>query len=153
MIYEHIIYSYITQNYIDLCNIHFTGDTYMLLLFDMGTHFSMQYKDERTTIQYGEFTLAMANIDFNELTELINSYLSVFTERFEIATVLGKLKNPSQQTLEKYEKHGILPNALHADIITKIHSVLLGKIYDYLSNAYLSPVQKKIIARLFIEEL
>ena len=125
----------------------------MLLLFDMGTHFSMAFGDERTTIQYGEFALAMANIDFNELTEAITSYLQAFGNRAQSAIMLGQIENPSEELLKKSAKDGILPNALRTDMIVKIHISLLAKIMEILSNAYLSFPQKKIIAKLFVEEL
>lgn len=125
----------------------------MLLLFDMGTHFSMAFGDDRTTIQYGEFALAMANIDLNEVTEVITSYLQDFGNRAQSAIMLGQRENPSAELLIKSAKDGILPNALRTDMIVKIHHSLTLKIIDILNNAYLSFPQKMIIAKLFIKEL
>ena len=96
----------------------------MIYLMDMGTHFEMIYRKQQVVIEYGEYSLALANIDYDGLQKIIQSYLDVFTTQFELATTLGYLEQKHNEKITRYEQYGIYPNAVKLDIIKSINSTL-----------------------------
>lgn len=125
----------------------------MIYLMDMGTHFEMIYKKQRTSIRYGEYTLALANTDFGKMQDKIEEYLDLFTRQFEIATTLGYTEQKHSDTVKKYASYGIYPNAVNEDIVHHINFWLYKPLLQFLDNSYLKKTQLRIITNLIITEL
>lgn len=133
--------------------IYIFGESNMIYLMDMGTHFEMIYKNQRVSIEYGEYTLSLANIDYDGLQQIIQSYLDTFTSQFELATTLGQLNPMYTNIIQKYEQYGIYPNAVKTEVLKKINSTLYKPLIQFLDNGYLNTKQLGIVARLIITEL
>ena len=125
----------------------------MIYLMDMGTHFEMIYRKQRVVIEYGEYSLALANIDFDGVQNTIQSYLDVFTTQFELATTLGYLEPKHADKIGNYKQYGIYPNAVKTDIIKNINSTLYKPLSEFLDNGYLNKKQLKLATMLIISEL
>ena len=125
----------------------------MIYLMDMGTHFDMIYNKQRTSIEYGEFSLALANIDFDSLQNIIQSYLNLFEKQFELATTLGYLNPKHTDSIKKYEQYGIYPNAVKLKVLKTINSTLYKPLFELLDNSYLNKKQLKLITSLILLEL
>ena len=122
----------------------------MIYLMDMGTHFDMIYNKQRTSIEYGEFSLALANIDFDSLQNIIQSYLNLFEKQFELATTLGYLNPKHTDSIKKYEQYGIYPNAVKLKVLKTINSTLYKPLFELLDNSYLNKKQLKLITSLIL---
>lgn len=125
----------------------------MIQLIDTGTHFDMIYNDTHTAIQFGEYALALANINYNEFQKIIESYLEQFTSLFEIATTLNHIKSTHPDTVKKYALHGIYPNSVKLDEIKSLNKQLYKYVLDFLDNGYLNKKQLHIITELILTEL
>lgn len=125
----------------------------MIYLMDMGTHFEMIYRKQRVVIEYGEYSLALANIDFDGVQNIIQSYLDVFTTQFELATTLGYLDPKHTDKIEKYKQYGIHPNAVKSEVIKNINTTLYKPLFSFLDNGYLNKKQLKVITMLILSEL
>lgn len=141
--------------YHEKCNIHaiYKKENNMIYLMDMETHFEMIYEKQHITIDYGEFSLAFANIDFDALQDIIQSYLDLFKKQFELATTLGYLDSKHTSSIKKYEEYGIYPNAVNLDVIKIINDTLYKPLFEFLDNSYLNPKQLKPITSLILMEL
>lgn len=125
----------------------------MIYLMDMGTNFEMIYKNQRVSIEYGEYALSLANINYDGLQQIIQSYLDTFTTQFELATTLGQLDSKHINRIKEYEQYGIYPNAIKEEVIKKINAILYKPLLQLLDNGYLNQKQLRIVARLIIAEL
>lgn len=125
----------------------------MIYLMDMGTHFEMLYKKQRVSIEYGEYALSFANIDYEGLQQIIQTYLDILTSQCELATTLGALSPKHKDKIRKYEQYGIYPNAVKTEVLKKINSTLYKPLIQFLDNGYLNEKQLQIIARLTLTEL
>lgn len=125
----------------------------MIYLMDMGTHFDMAYKKQRVSIEYGEYSLSLANIDYDGFQKIIRSYVDRFTPQFEQAVTLSYLKPSHEDTFKKYEQRGIYPNGVSMDVIKKINATLHKPLMQFLDNGYLNKTQLRIISMLILEEL
>lgn len=125
----------------------------LIYLMDMGTHFEMIDKKKHVLIEYGEYSLSLANIDYDSLQEIIQSYLNTFTTQFELATMLGYLNPKHTDKIMKYEQYGIYPNAVKKEVLEKINETLYKSLIDFLDNGYLNKNQIRLIAMLIISEL
>lgn len=125
----------------------------MIYLMDMSTHFDMLYKKQRVSIEYGEYSLSLANIDYDELQNIIQSYLDTFTLQFELATTLGYLNPKHTDKLKKYEQYGIYPNAVKTEVLDKINLTLQKPLLNFLDNGYLNTRQLKLVTMLVLSEL
>lgn len=125
----------------------------MIYLMDIGTHFDILYKKQRVTIHYGEYALALANINYEKVQDTIKIYIDTFTKQFEIATTLGYIKHTHPDSVAKYKEHGIYPNAVKKEVIQTINRTLYNPLYKLLDNSYLNKKQLDMITRLMLSEL
>lgn len=119
----------------------------------METHFDMIYENKRTSINFGEYALALANIDYDELQNILVQYLDTFTSLFELSTTLGHIQSTHPDAVEKYSSHGIYPNRIQFELIQEIDSQLYKPLYKFLNNSYLNNHQLHIITLLILNEL
>lgn len=125
----------------------------MIYLMDMGTHFDMVYKKNRVSIEYGEYSLSLANIDYDGFQKIIQSYVDRLTPQFEQAVTLSYLDPKHKDIFKMYKQHGIYPDEVSMEVIKKINVTLHKPLMQFLDNGYLNKTQLRIISMLILEEL
>ena len=126
----------------------------MFFLLDTDSHFTLSIGKRNISIEYGQFSLALANVNFDKMQSVVESYVSTFTQSAEIATSLGFLspeKHPD--TFRKYARYGIGANKVDSDTITAITEELHTPISTLLDNGYLNKTQREISVKLILSEI
>lgn len=129
----------------------------MLYLSDMNTHFEMILDGQHIPIQFGEYSLSVANIDYDKLRVFLEDYLRIMIESFNYAHTLSvsEINNWShfKKHKELFEKVGIYPDKISGETIQIIIHMMEAPLYNLLNSGYLNNAQLRVVTQLILSEL
>lgn len=130
-------------------------------MFDLldvgGGGFEIAHGRQHIPIKYGEYSLAIANIDYGKLQVFIEEYLATIIEAFAQAKNLSLL-NPNstrydyKKYINEFSQYGIMPDALSEKTITAIIKEMEKPLFNFLDNGYLNKRQLRIVTLLILSE-
>lgn len=128
----------------------------MLYLSDMNTHFEMILDGQHIPIQFGEFSLSLANINYDKLQVFLEDYLRIMIESSYYAHTLSISESSNWSHFKKhkklFKKAGISPDEISGETIQKIIHMMETPLYDFLDSGYLTNAQLRIVTQLILSE-
>lgn len=130
----------------------------MFDLLDVGSGaFEIVYGRQHIPIKYGEYALAIANIDYDKLQTFIEQYLATIIEAFAQARNLALLNPDStrydyKKYIKEFSQYGIMPNSVSGETIRATIKEMTKPLFNFLDNGYLNKRQLRIVTLLILSE-
>lgn len=131
-------------------------------MFDLldvgGGGFEIVYDRQHIPIKWGEYSLAIANVDYGKLQAFIEEYLATIIEAFAQARNLALLNPDStrydyEKYISEFSQYGIEPDSVSRKTIRAIIKEMGKPLFNFLNNGYLNKQQLRIVTLLILSEL
>lgn len=130
-------------------------------MFDLldvgGGGFEIAYNNQHIPIKYGEYSLAIANIDYDKLQAFIENYLATIIEAFAQARNLALLNPDStrydyKKYINEFSQYGIMPDAVSGETIRATIKEMTKPLFNFLDNGYLNKRELGVVTLLILSE-